>query len=120
MSTEAPDTIRQALAGYDAQTLAAWLVDLNCLLWPADFPLPPPPGWAAAPRGRMRYRLAAPVYTVIRQLITAEDFSRAWWTLKLQRSVDEWAAWWDEQGQRSAESLWALQQEEREREALCS
>jgi hypothetical protein len=93
--------IQTMLAGYDAETLARWYVDLNQFLWPDDCPVPKPQGYDEAPRHCRsadvmdRYTLNGPLWRVIMQMSTAEDRSRAWWRLSLGRTETEWQEWWD-------------------------
>jgi hypothetical protein len=89
------DEILRQLAGYDPDTLAVWVVELNCFRWPAECPIPMPEGWTAVRHNRERMALSQPLWQALHRLVTEEDVSRVWWTHTLGRPREAWQTWWD-------------------------
>lgn len=99
------DLMHEALAGYAPEQLAAWWVDLNGFHWPADFPLPEPDGWIDTPYQYTKRTLAKPLYRFLREHVSPEERSRAWWIRKLGRTAEEWAEWWDREGKEAPDGV---------------
>ena len=99
-------TIRQALAGYDAMELAAWMAALNVWEWPEDCPIPKPLGWDAArlfvkvsdtqtdPATPNKALLMGPFWDVLDSLTTKEEQLHAAW-LRMGRTTEAFREWWD-------------------------
>lgn len=76
------------------ETRQRWWVDLNCWRTPEDFPFQLPDI-----TGRENERADNLVWTAawraVNASISREEASRAWWTIELGKSEEEWRHWWE-------------------------
>lgn len=120
--TDERDAIREAIAGYDPDTLARWQVQLNVWLWPGDCPLARPEDWNSVGIGSCitkSYRGHA-LWEVLDEVVPVDDFSRAHWLYVLGKTAAEWQDWWDTRQPRhdvkttlqEEEALWSSNDEQ--------
>lgn len=91
------EELNAAVKAAPKETRERWWVQMNCWECPADFPVPLPDF-----TDREREQFDDPVWSsawrAVNAAVSREDASRAWWTLNLGKTEQEWREWWGSRG----------------------
>jgi len=90
------------LKTFPIETVAHWWCQFNCFEWPADFPIPEPPDYAAlktlSSYEKYKNSSSGMVFLILSQFVPDKEQHRAWWVGGYagpnNASNEKFEAWW--------------------------